>query len=74
MNAEASKAIFVGRRGTGKTAVTYFLTQREPKTTVVLLPQIFSIVEDMIGQNRSGDSPSEAVQDARQQHKESSSK
>ena len=55
MNAEASKANFVGRRGTGKTAVTYFLTQREPKTSVVLLPQILSIIEDMIGQNHSGD-------------------
>jgi Cdc6-like AAA superfamily ATPase len=49
VDAESSKSIFVGRRGTGKTAVTYFLDQLDPKATVVLLPQIFSIVDNFIG-------------------------
>lgn len=37
-----AKCFFVGRRGTGKTSVTYFLETRNPKTTIRILPQISS--------------------------------
>src|SRR5688572_17633489 len=41
-DASRAKCFFVGRRGTGKTAVTYFLETRNPKTTIRILPQISS--------------------------------
>src|SRR3954466_12532070 len=37
-----SKCFFVGRRGTGKTALTFNIESRFPKKTVTLLPQMFS--------------------------------
>ena len=41
-DASRAKCFFVGRRGTGKTAITYFLETRNPKTTIRILPQISS--------------------------------
>src|SRR4051812_13948517 len=36
-----SKCFFVGRRGTGKTAITYYLTTTR-KTAIQLFPQVFT--------------------------------
>lgn len=41
-----SKAFFVGRRGTGKTAITYYLEKVQPKDTLLVLPQLFTPIED----------------------------
>jgi hypothetical protein len=38
---ENTKCFFVGRRGTGKTAITYYLTTNHPKTAVQLHPLSF---------------------------------
>jgi hypothetical protein len=38
----SQKCFFVGRRGTGKTAITFFLRERLQNRTLLLLPQIFS--------------------------------
>lgn len=40
-----SKCFFVGRRGTGKTAITVFLQRKFPKTTLLLLPQLLTPIE-----------------------------
>lgn len=40
-NETSSRCFFVGRRGTGKTAITYYLTLASPKTTVQLHPLVF---------------------------------
>ena len=40
-----TKCIFVGRRGTGKTATTFFIQQKEEKHTLLLLPSMFSVVD-----------------------------
>jgi hypothetical protein len=40
-----SKCFFVGRRGTGKTAITLFLERKFPKNTLLLLPQLLTPVE-----------------------------
>lgn len=42
LDASRPKCFFVGRRGTGKTAITYYLTQKYEKTAIQLLPQIFA--------------------------------
>lgn len=41
LNPELGKAIFVGRRGTGKTAIASYLDSRDDKTAIVR-PGIFS--------------------------------
>lgn len=41
-----SKCFFIGRRGTGKTAITFYLKQRNDHGTLLLLPQIFSSLTD----------------------------
>lgn len=47
-----SKCIFVGRRGSGKTATTYYLEGRDSKRTVLILPELFSSLDAYV---RSGD-------------------
>lgn len=42
LDSSRSKCFFVGRRGTGKTAITYFLSMKNSKTSLQLLPQIFA--------------------------------
>jgi hypothetical protein len=37
-----SKCVFVGRRGTGKTAITYYVAQKRAKASALILPQIFA--------------------------------
>jgi hypothetical protein len=41
----ASKCIFVGRRGSGKTATTYYLEGRDSKRTALILPELFSSLD-----------------------------
>jgi hypothetical protein len=48
----ASKCIFVGRRGSGKTATTYYLQGRDSKRTVLILPELFSSLDAYV---KSGD-------------------
>lgn len=43
LDSSHSKCFFVGRRGTGKTAITYYLVSTQ-KTAVQLFPQIFDII------------------------------
>jgi hypothetical protein len=40
-NASTTQCFFVGRRGTGKTAITYYLTTTQPKTAIQLHPLAF---------------------------------
>jgi hypothetical protein len=40
-NATSTNCFFVGRRGTGKTAITYYLTSTQPKTSIQLHPLAF---------------------------------
>ena len=39
---ESGKSFYVGRRGTGKTAITYYLNDKYPKNTILLLPKLLS--------------------------------
>ena len=48
----ASKCIFVGRRGSGKTATTYYLKDRDSKRTALILPELFSSLDAYV---KSGD-------------------
>jgi hypothetical protein len=41
INSSSSKCFFVGRRGTGKTATTYYVTTKQPKSSFQLHPQLF---------------------------------
>lgn len=45
---EGSKCIFVGRRGAGKTATTYYLEARDKKHTIVILPELFSSLDSYV--------------------------
>ncbi|HVB58378.1 MAG TPA: hypothetical protein VNE63_18390 [Candidatus Acidoferrales bacterium] len=42
------KTFFVGRRGTGKTAITYYLKNRYPKNTVLLIPKLLSSADAFV--------------------------
>jgi hypothetical protein len=48
LDRDRSKCLFVGRRGTGKTAIT-FQVQASPQRSLLLLPQLFSPVERFFG-------------------------
>lgn len=43
LDANRSKCFYVGRRGTGKTAITYYL-QAERKNTIQVHPEIFNVL------------------------------
>jgi hypothetical protein len=45
MSEDISKCFYIGRRGTGKTATTFFLASKFQKTTISILPQLFSAIE-----------------------------
>src|SRR5581483_8404340 len=38
----SGKCFYIGRRGTGKTAITYYLRERYPKNSLILLPKLLS--------------------------------
>ncbi len=39
---DSGKSFYIGRRGTGKTAITYYLSDKYPKNTILLLPKLLS--------------------------------
>ncbi len=39
---DSGKTFFVGRRGTGKTAITFYLSSKYPKNTLLLVPKLLS--------------------------------
>lgn len=45
MTPSASKCFYVGRRGTGKTAVSLFLASKFKKNAISILPQLFSSID-----------------------------
>lgn len=55
MDPNRPKSFFVGRRGTGKTAVTYYLQSQNSKNTLLLIPQLLSAADEYIPTDWSGD-------------------
>jgi hypothetical protein len=49
------KSFFVGRRGTGKTAVTFYLQSQNSKNTLLLIPQLLSAADEYIPTDWSPD-------------------
>ena len=49
------KCFFVGRRGTGKTAITFYFQQKWPKNTILLIPQLLSATDAFISTEWSED-------------------
>jgi Cdc6-like AAA superfamily ATPase len=45
MSENISKCFYIGRRGTGKTATTFFLSSKFEKNSISILPQLFSAIE-----------------------------
>jgi hypothetical protein len=43
---ERSKCFFVGRRGTGKTAITFYLQNKHPNSTLLVLPELLTPIAD----------------------------
>lgn len=55
MDPNRPKSFFVGRRGTGKTAVTFYLQAKDAKNTVLLIPQLLSAADEYIPTDWSPD-------------------
>jgi hypothetical protein len=49
------KSFFVGRRGTGKTAITYYLSSKNSKNTLLLIPQLLAAADEYIPEDWSPD-------------------
>jgi hypothetical protein len=49
------KCFFVGRRGTGKTAVTFYLQSKFEKNTILLIPQLLSGADEYIPSDQEVD-------------------
>jgi hypothetical protein len=49
------KSFFVGRRGTGKTAITFYLQSKNSKNTLLLIPQLLSAADEYIPTDWSPD-------------------
>ena len=49
------KSFFVGRRGTGKTAVTVYLQSKDSKNTLLVIPQLLSAADEYIPTDWSAD-------------------
>lgn len=45
---DAGKVFYIGRRGTGKTAITFYLADKHPKTSILLLPKLLSSADPFI--------------------------
>jgi hypothetical protein len=45
---DAGKTFYIGRRGTGKTAITFYLRQKYPKNTLLLLPKLLSSADAFV--------------------------
>ncbi len=55
MDPNRPKSFFVGRRGTGKTAVTFYLQSKDSKNTLLLIPQLLSAADEFIPTDWSPD-------------------
>jgi hypothetical protein len=44
----SGKCFYIGRRGTGKTAITFYLKDRFPKNTLILLPKLLSSADPFV--------------------------
>ncbi len=42
------KIFYIGRRGTGKTAITFYLTNKFPKNTLLLIPKLLSSADAFV--------------------------
>jgi hypothetical protein len=49
------KSFFVGRRGTGKTAITFYLQSKNSKNTLLLIPQLLAAADEYIPTDWSPD-------------------
>ena len=47
----AGKTFFIGRRGTGKTAITFYLTNKFPKNSLLLIPKLLSSADAFVSEN-----------------------
>jgi len=47
----AGKCFYIGRRGTGKTAITFYLSEKYPKNTLILLPKLLSSADPFVSQD-----------------------
>lgn len=45
LNPDSGKCFFVGRRGAGKTAITYEIQRKYPRNTLSITPHIFDLLE-----------------------------
>jgi len=45
---QGGKAFFVGRRGTGKTAITFYLNNKFPKNSLLLFPKLLSSADAFV--------------------------
>lgn len=45
---DAGKTFYVGRRGTGKTAITFYLREKYPRNTLILLPKLLSSADAFV--------------------------
>jgi Cdc6-like AAA superfamily ATPase len=61
LDSSRSKCFFVGRRGTGKTAITYYLSSKN-STAINLHPQLFTSLTELIGKLDISDSRQRPVQ------------
>ena len=60
LDLDNGKPFFIGRRGTGKTAITFFLKNRFPKNTLLLIPKLLSSADAFVsfsGDQRVGQKP-----------------
>jgi len=55
LDANRLKSFFVGRRGTGKTAVTFYLQAKSSKNSLLLIPQLLSAADEYIPTDWSPD-------------------
>jgi hypothetical protein len=54
LDRDRSKCFFIGRRGTGKTAITFQIAKTVPRT-LLLLPQLFSPIEKFFSEEQMDD-------------------
>ncbi len=45
---ESGKIFFIGRRGTGKTAITFYLSSKYPRNTITLVPKLLSSADPFV--------------------------
>jgi hypothetical protein len=48
---DSGKCFYIGRRGTGKTAITFYLKEKYPKNSLILLPKLLSSGDAFVSQD-----------------------